>query len=111
VNALLTTLVLRLDWQKLRTVPLECLLAGNDPASRDVDPQRTVKPLERISCLVDGVPLTPTPNVIVTGLTAGTLDFSDRVWTRKLADWVQVRSNLRRASAPPGPGDADPAIT
>jgi len=92
-------------------VPLEFLLASNDPASRRANPQRTVKPVEQISCSVDGVSLTPTPNVIVTGLTAGVLDFSDRVWIRKLADWVQVRSNLRRASAPPGPGDADPAIT
>jgi small-conductance mechanosensitive channel len=78
--------------------------------------------------------------VIVTGLTAGTLDFSDRVWTRKLADWVQVRSNLAMrirdglaeagiqvplpqrellvrnapgapAAVAPGPGDADPAST
>ena len=92
-------------------MPLEFLLASNDPASRRANPQRTVKPVEQISCSVDGVSLTPTPNVIVTGLTDGTLDFSDRVWIRKLADWVQVRSNLRRASAPPGPGDADPAIT
>jgi small-conductance mechanosensitive channel len=43
---------------------------------------------------VDGVSLTPAPNVIVTGLTAGTLDFSVRVWTTELADWIEVRSNL-----------------
>jgi hypothetical protein len=92
-------------------VPLEFLLTSNDPASRRANPQRTVKPVEQISCSVDGVSLTPTPNVIVTGLTAGTLDISVRVRTRKLADWVQVRSNLLCASAPPGPGDADPAIT
>lgn len=58
------------------------------------DPQRTVKLLEEIARSVDGVSMTPAPNVIVTGLTAGTLDFSVRVWTRELADWVQVRSNL-----------------
>ncbi|HPE02255.1 MAG TPA: mechanosensitive ion channel [Burkholderiaceae bacterium] len=58
------------------------------------DPQRTVKLLEEIARSVDGVSLSPAPNVIVTGLTAGTLDFSVRVWTRELADWVQVRSNL-----------------
>jgi potassium efflux system protein len=58
------------------------------------DPQRTVKLLEEIARSVDGVSSTPAPNVIVTGLTAGTLDFSVRVWTRELADWVQVRSNL-----------------
>jgi small-conductance mechanosensitive channel len=104
------------------------------------DPQRTVKLLEEIARSVDGVSLSPAPNVIVTGLTAGTLDFSVRVWTRELADWVQVRSNLAMrireglaeagiqvplpqrellvrnapgapAAVAPGPGDADPAST
>jgi len=58
------------------------------------DPRRTVKLLEQIARSVDGVSLSPAPNVIVTGLTAGTLDFSVRVWTTELADWVQVRSDL-----------------
>jgi small-conductance mechanosensitive channel len=43
---------------------------------------------------VDGVSFSPPPNVIVTGLTAGALDFSVRVWTTDLADWVMVRSEL-----------------
>jgi potassium-dependent mechanosensitive channel len=58
------------------------------------DPRRTVELLESIARSVDGVSFSPPPNVIVTGLTAGALDFSVRVWTTDLADWVMVRSEL-----------------
>jgi small-conductance mechanosensitive channel len=58
------------------------------------DPRRTVELLDRIARSVDGVSFSPPPNVIVTGLTAGALDFSVRVWTTDRADWVMVRSEL-----------------
>ncbi len=58
------------------------------------DPRRTVELLEQIARSLDGVSLSPPPNVIVTGLTAGALDFSVRVWTTDRADWVMVRSEL-----------------
>jgi small-conductance mechanosensitive channel len=58
------------------------------------DPRRTVELLDSIARSVDGVSFSPPPNVIVTGLTAGALDFSVRVWTTERADWVMVRSEL-----------------
>jgi small-conductance mechanosensitive channel len=58
------------------------------------DPRRTVELLDRIARSVDGVSFSPPPNVIVTGLTAGALDFSVRVWTTDRADWLMVRSEL-----------------
>jgi len=58
------------------------------------DPRRTVELLENIARSVDGVSFSPAPNVIVTGLTAGALDFSIRAWTNDRADWVMVRSEL-----------------
>lgn len=57
------------------------------------DLRRTVGLLEEIARSVDGVSMAPAPDVIVTGLTAGTLDFSVRVWTTELADWAAVRSD------------------
>ncbi len=58
------------------------------------DPRRTVELLERIARSVDGVSFSPAPNVIVTGLTAGAVDFSVRVWTTDFVDWLLVRSEL-----------------
>jgi potassium efflux system protein len=58
------------------------------------DPRRTVELLVSIARSVDGVSFSPAPNAIVTGLTAGALDFSVRAWTTERADWVMVRSEL-----------------
>lgn len=58
------------------------------------DPRRTIELLEDIARSIDGVSHAPAPQAIMTGLTAGALDFSLRAWTTDRADWVQVRSNL-----------------
>jgi potassium efflux system protein len=58
------------------------------------DPRRTIELLEGIARSIDGVSFSPAPNAIMTGLTAGALDFSVRAWTNDRADWVQVRSEL-----------------
>jgi len=58
------------------------------------DPQRTIELLVQLARSVDGVSPSPAPNAIMTGLTAGALDFSVRAWTTERADWVQVRSEL-----------------
>jgi small-conductance mechanosensitive channel len=58
------------------------------------DPRRTIGLLVDIARSVDGVSFSPAPHAIVTGLTAGALDFSVRAWTTEFADWVQVRSEL-----------------
>jgi small-conductance mechanosensitive channel len=58
------------------------------------DPRRTVELLVEIARSVDGVSFSPAPDAIMTGMTAGTLDFSVRAWTTERADWVQVRSTL-----------------
>jgi small-conductance mechanosensitive channel len=58
------------------------------------DPRRTIELLEGIARSIDGVSFAPAPQAIMTGLTAGALDFSVRAWTTDRADWVQVRSEL-----------------
>jgi len=58
------------------------------------DPRRTVELLVEIARSVDGVSFSPAPDAIMTGMTAGMLDFSIRAWTNDRADWVQVRSEL-----------------
>ncbi len=58
------------------------------------DPRRTIDLLVQIARSVDGVSFAPAPHAIMTGLTAGALDFSVRAWTTESADWVQVRSEL-----------------
>jgi small-conductance mechanosensitive channel len=58
------------------------------------DPRRTIDLLVQIARSVDGVSLAPAPHAIMTGLTAGALDFSVRAWTNESADWVLVRSEL-----------------
>ena len=58
------------------------------------DPRRTIELLEGIARSIDGVSFAPAPHAIMTGLTAGALDFSVRAWTTDRADWVQVRSEL-----------------
>jgi len=60
----------------------------------DADPRRTIELLEGIARSIDGVSSAPAPQAIMTGLTAGALDFSVRAWTTDRADWVQVRSEL-----------------
>ena len=40
------------------------------------------------------IPMSDPPATIMTGLTAGTLEFSVRAWTTDRADWVLVRSEL-----------------
>jgi small-conductance mechanosensitive channel len=61
------------------------------------DPRRTIELLEGIARSIDGVSFAPAPQAIMTGLTAGMLDFSVRAWTTDRADWVQVRSELAMA--------------
>ncbi len=58
------------------------------------DPRRTIELLEGIARSIDGVSSAPPPQAIMTGLTAGALDFSVRAWTLDRADWVKVRSEL-----------------
>ncbi len=58
------------------------------------DPRRTALLLVGIARSVDGVSSSPTPEAIMTGMSAGTLDFSVRAWTTDRADWVRVRSEL-----------------
>ncbi|MCM8594023.1 mechanosensitive ion channel domain-containing protein [Accumulibacter sp.] len=58
------------------------------------EPRRTVELLVDIARSVQGVSPSPAPDAIMTGMTAGTLDFSVRAWTTERADWVQVRSQL-----------------
>ncbi len=58
------------------------------------DPRRTAELLVEIARSVDGVSFSPAPNAIMTGMTAGALEFSVRAWTKDFADWVQVRSEL-----------------
>jgi len=58
------------------------------------DPRRTVELLVGIARSVDGVSPVPAPDAIMTGMSAGTLDFSVRAWTTDRADWVRVRSEL-----------------
>lgn len=58
------------------------------------DPRRTVELLQTIARSVNGVSFSPAPQAIVTGLTAGAIDFSLRAWTTEFADWIQVRSEL-----------------
>ncbi len=58
------------------------------------DPRRTIELLEGIARSIDGVSFAPAPQAIMTGLTAGALDFSVRAWTNDRADWVQLRSEL-----------------
>jgi len=60
----------------------------------DADPRRTIELLEGIARSIDGVSFAPAPEAIMTGLTAGTLDFSVRAWTTDRTDWVRVRSEL-----------------
>ena len=58
------------------------------------DPRRTIELLEGIARSIDGVSFSPAPQAIMTGLTAGALDFSVRAWSTDRADWVQLRSEL-----------------
>jgi len=58
------------------------------------DPKRTVELLVEIARSVDGVSFSPPPHAIMTGLTAGALEFSVRAWTTERADWLFVRSEL-----------------
>jgi small-conductance mechanosensitive channel len=58
------------------------------------DPRRTIELLESIARSIDGVSFMPAPQAIMTGLTAGSLDFSVRAWSTDRADWVQLRSEL-----------------
>jgi small-conductance mechanosensitive channel len=58
------------------------------------DPRRTIELLEGVARSIDGVSFAPAPQAIMTGLTAGTLEFSIRAWTTDRADWVLVRSEL-----------------
>jgi len=58
------------------------------------DPRRTIELLEAIARSIDGVSFAPAPEAIMTGLTAGALDFSVRAWTTDRTDWVQLRSEL-----------------
>ena len=58
------------------------------------DPRRTAELLVEIARSVDGVSFSPAPNAIMTGMTAGALEFSVRAWTKDFVDWVQVRSEL-----------------
>jgi len=58
------------------------------------DPRRTVELLVNIARSIDGVSFSPPPHAIMTGMTAGALDFSVRAWTNEFADWLMVRSEL-----------------
>jgi len=58
------------------------------------DPKRTVELLVEVARSVDGVSTSPPPHAIMTGLTAGALEFSVRAWTTDSADWLMVRSEL-----------------
>jgi small-conductance mechanosensitive channel len=58
------------------------------------DPRRTIELLQGIARSIDGVSFAPAPQAIMTGLTAGALEFSIRAWTKDFVDWVEVRSEL-----------------
>jgi small-conductance mechanosensitive channel len=60
----------------------------------DVPPRTTIELLLAIARSVDGVATVPEPAALMTGLTAGALDFNLRAWTTDSVSWVVVRSNL-----------------
>ncbi len=57
-------------------------------------PRTTIELLLAIARSVDGVATVPEPAALMTGLTAGALDFNLRAWTTDSVSWVVVRSNL-----------------
>ena len=60
----------------------------------DVPPRRTIELLLAIARGVEGIATVPEPAALMTGMTAGALDFSLRAWTTDSVSWVVVRSNL-----------------
>jgi small-conductance mechanosensitive channel len=59
-----------------------------------VDPQKTLELLARLTTKVEGIASAPPPVAILTGLTAGALEFSLMAWTKDKTDWVRTRSLL-----------------
>jgi potassium efflux system protein len=58
------------------------------------DPQKTLELLVRLATRVEGISSAPPPVAILTGLTAGALEFSLMAWTKDKTDWVRTRSLL-----------------
>lgn len=62
--------------------------------SYGIDPQKTLELLARLATKVEGIASAPAPVAILTGLTAGALEFSLMAWTKDETDWVHTRSLL-----------------
>jgi small-conductance mechanosensitive channel len=59
-----------------------------------VDPRKTLDLLAGLATKVEGIASAPPPVAILTGLTAGALEFSLMAWTKDKTDWVRTRSLL-----------------
>jgi small-conductance mechanosensitive channel len=59
-----------------------------------VDPRKTLELLAGLATKVEGIASAPPPVAILTGLTAGALEFSLMAWTKDKTDWVRTRSLL-----------------